>query len=358
MKIALMKHTISYAGISNVVVKLAEQLKRYGEDIYFIGSRFPENRFKNIPTIEIKKSSIPKAHVLEYSLKSFFKLREFDLINTHWTPDTIPAYLAKKFSGIKVVHTYHGIATYLDEKTKRKLRFFHKLILKNADSIIAISEYINKELQALYNLEADAIIYNGIDERFKKNYDGKKIRKKHEIGDKKVILYVGALTKHKGVEYLIRAIPDILKEQNSVVLLICGKGEEKERLEILAKKLGLNEKVIFAGFVKNEDLPYYYSACDVFVFPSLWEGFGIPPLEAMACRKPVIATKAGSMPEILDDAAILVEPKNSKEIAHAVLKVLSEEKLRERLIEKGIKRVEKYKWSATAREYINVFENI
>jgi len=125
-----------------------------------------------------------------------------------------------------------------------------------------------------------------------------------------------------------------------------------------ARDLGLGDAVVFTGFVDKEDLPKFYSAAFLFIFPSLHESYGLPILEAMACGCPVITSNVFAMPEMAEDAAILVNPYNINEIVDAMHEVLTNSSLREELRKKGIERAKKFSWRRTAEEYLKVYKEV
>lgn len=124
----------------------------------------------------------------------------------------------------------------------------------------------------------------------------------------------------------------------------------------LPKQLGIEERVLFTGFVPTEELPYLYSAARAFVFPSLWEGFGIPVLEAMACGTPVIVSKVSSLPEVAGEAGLLIDPNSTDQIIQAIKTVSTDRRLRKRLSKKGLERVQKFSWKKMAEKVIAVLE--
>jgi glycosyltransferase involved in cell wall biosynthesis len=150
-------------------------------------------------------------------------------------------------------------------------------------------------------------------------------------------------------------LPQKIKDQYQLVL-----GGRKDahcvKLENQARKLKIEDNVIFTGFIFEEDLPIIYSAASLFVFPSLYEGFGLPPLEAMACGTPVIASNATSLPEVVGDAGILVEPKNVNDLRNAILAVLFDKELRFNLRRKGLERAKKFNTYKTGCSILNLLE--
>ncbi|HPX78502.1 MAG TPA: glycosyltransferase family 1 protein, partial [Methanobacterium sp.] len=124
------------------------------------------------------------------------------------------------------------------------------------------------------------------------------------------------------------------------------------------KVLGIEEKVIFTGPVPEKDLVALYNAADLFVYPCLYAGFGIPPLEAMACGTPVITSNNSSLPEVVDDAGLLINPYNTTELAQSINALISDDETRKKLIKKGLKRSKLFKWSDTAIKTLEIYEQI
>jgi glycosyltransferase involved in cell wall biosynthesis len=147
---------------------------------------------------------------------------------------------------------------------------------------------------------------------------------------------------------------------NLKLVKIGSPGLEADRIKTLdiINELGLQKDVIFTGFIPEVDLPIYYSNAACFILPSLYEGFGLPLLEAMACGCPVIASNITSIPEVVGNAGILVNSQNIKEIASAIEQVLFNEKIREELIEKGFEQCRKFSWDRTAIETSRIYESL
>jgi glycosyltransferase involved in cell wall biosynthesis len=176
------------------------------------------------------------------------------------------------------------------------------------------------------------------------------------------ILYAGRFDSGKGLEYLIEAIPHVVKKHDNCSFVFVGDGATKQRAENLARKLNVSRHVVFEGFVPYDKISKYYQRCDIVVVPSVWqEPFGRSAIEAMACGKPVIATKAGGIPEVIADGktGFIVEPANSKAIANAIAVLLGDEEMRLKMGEQGKKIAdEKYNAETVAKRVLIVYENI
>ena len=196
------------------------------------------------------------------------------------------------------------------------------------------------------------VIPNGVNEIFfNPDLDGMIIKNKYGLKDDcKVVLFVGRLDYYKGCDYLIRAFSKVLWSVSNSHLIMVGGGPLKEKLKEIASCLKISENISFAGHVKDELLPYYYAACDVFVLPSIssYEGFGMVQLEAMACAKPVITTTLPGVSEIdADEVATLhVPPKDEDLLARSLIKILQNDELAINLGRNGRKLIiDKYSWS-------------
>jgi glycosyltransferase involved in cell wall biosynthesis len=174
----------------------------------------------------------------------------------------------------------------------------------------------------------------------------------------KFILYVGTLEPRKNIVRLLQAFSGV-HEKTGVPLTIVGKKGWKYK-EIFNTFLDLNleEKVLFTGYVEPEELPALYNLATLFVYPSLYEGFGLPPLEAMQCGCPVVTSSVSSLPEVVGDAAIKVNPRSIQEIEQAMCRLLSDENLRNNYIEQGVKQAEKFSWERCARETYQVYQEV
>jgi glycosyltransferase involved in cell wall biosynthesis len=184
-----------------------------------------------------------------------------------------------------------------------------------------------------------------------------KVREKYNLPEH-FIFYIGGLNPVKNLGNLLKAYKTI-KNTIPQKLVVSGfkRWRYSEDLDLI-EQLGLAEDVWLTGFVPDEDIPSLYNLADLFVFPSLYEGFGMPVLEAMACGCPVVATKKGCTPEVTGDAAVLVDPYDPEEIAAGILVVLQDEELKSQLMAKGLRRIQEFSWEKCARETLELFESL
>ena len=173
------------------------------------------------------------------------------------------------------------------------------------------------------------------------------------------ILFVGNISPRKNILALLQAFNKLKKRGIKHKLVIAGKKDQRyEQVLKTLNELNLGGEVIFTGYVPEEDLPKLYNAADLFVYPSLYEGFGLPILEAMACGTPVVASNVSSLPEVAGDAGLLVNPQDVDALTNAMYKVLTDDKLKESLIDKGLERAKFFSWEKTARETLEVYKEV
>jgi len=184
------------------------------------------------------------------------------------------------------------------------------------------------------------------------------VRAKYDLPER-FILNVGALEPGKNQATLVRAFRRLRRGGVEQALVIAGPPAWRyERLLRLVDRLGLTDEVRFLGYVPAEDLVALYNLADLFAFPSLYEGFGLPPLEAMACGTPMVCSNAASLPEVVGDAAITVDPYDVEGLAQAMHRVLTDASLREELRAKGLAQAKQFTWERTARETVAVYRQV
>ena len=173
------------------------------------------------------------------------------------------------------------------------------------------------------------------------------------------ILNVGVVEPRKNLTLFLKSYQQLRFQGISLPLVIVGGlGWMYEDVFRLAESLGIKEQVHFTGYVPNHDLPIVYNLSRVFVYPSIYEGFGLPPLEAMACGTPVITTAVSSMPEHVGDAGILIPPQDEKALTNALQKLINNSTLQEELSSKGLERASQFTWKRTAQETLKVYQSV
>jgi len=298
----------------------------------------------------------------QFILPLYIKRLKIDLLHSiHYT---IPL-----FAGCKVVVTFHDMTFFLYPKKHIFIkRIFFKLFIYisswRANRLIAVSESTKKDIIKFLGASNKIdVVYEAVDSKyypFKNESMTSMIMRKYGIFNK-FILYVGTLEPRKNIVRLIQAYYNLIIKNNLThqLVIVGKKGWYYQEIFNIANKLNLNkneQKIIFAGYVPEKELPFLYNAADLFLYPSLYEGFGIPPLEALACGVPVISSNVSSLPEVVGDAGMLIDPYNIQDIYQALHKLLNDDKLKKELKYKGLKRAQEFSSEKLANETIKVYE--
>ena len=232
-----------------------------------------------------------------------------------------------------------------------------KHYVKRASHIIAVSQHTKHDLMEYLKLPENriSVIYNGIDHSIFKPYNIK-------VLDKPYILYVGSERPRKNLGRLLKAFAKLKGDFPELKLVKVGAVGRSEgyRRNVMRKldSLGIIQEVIFVGPVSELDLARYYSSASLLAYPSLYEGFGLPPLEAMACGCPVVTSNNSSFPEVVGEAGIMVDPYDTDALAQAMKQVLTDDKLRDDMDGKGLEQAKKFSWEETARKTQEVYNKV
>jgi len=242
------------------------------------------------------------------------------------------------------------------------LKILVPLSARRSCEIIALSQSSKRHIMKALNISEDKInvTYMGVDKIFHPYHKRREILElKNGIGIKgNFILSVANFHPHKNLGRLLQAYHILRKDKGiTYQLLLAGNpGRGHSELVRTVRKLGMGQEVIFAGYIPHHQMPLVYQAADLFVFPSLYEGFGLPILESMACGTPVVSSNAASLPEVVGRAGILVNPHDADEMAGTMYRILSDKSLAQDLIKKGLKQSKRFSWVQTAKETLAIYE--
>jgi len=242
------------------------------------------------------------------------------------------------------------------------LKILVPLSARSSCQIIALSQSSKRHIMKALKVSEDKInvTYMGVDKIFHPHHDRREILKiKKRIGIKgNFILSVANSHPHKNLRRLLQAYYILRRDKKITHQLLLAGNPGRGHLELVrtVRKLGIGQEVIFTGYIPHHRMPLVYQAADLFVFPSLYEGFGLPILESMACGTPVVSSNAASLPEVVGRAGILVDPYNVKEMAGAMYRILSDKSLVQDLIKKGLKQSKRFSWVQTAKETLAIYE--
>ncbi len=278
-----------------------------------------------------------------------------------------PAHYSPRFCPVPLVVTIHDLAyLYFPQeflkKDLYKLENWTKYSVTKAKHIIAVSKSTKKDLMKEYNLPEEKIqvIYNGFEkETSNLQPHTLNILQTHELEKEKYVLYVGTIQPRKNIRFLIQAFKKFHDKSPEYKLVLTGKkGWLYEQIYEEVDKQNLQDSVIFTGYIPDEDVIELYKNAFCFVFPSLYEGFGIPLLEAMSYNCPVISSFAASLAEVGGDACMYFDPKTDRDLIDDLLSLKDNPKLRNELIEKGQERIKNFSWQKCAEETLEAIMKI
>ncbi len=309
--------------------------------------RFSKNRILKYPGLIL------------YSIKTLLILRKFkpNIIHAQAAYMGVPAIISKLIIKKPYVLWLQGSDIYLPGLFKSPTI---KLVLRQANAVIALTEDMKTEARKFCNREI-LVIPNGVDPEEFGLLSKSKARQKLKLQvDGKIIIFVGNLRQIKGVQYLIKAMNIIKQECTKAQLLLVGDGEERESLESLVNTLKMKQCVSFIGAIPNENVSDYLCASDIFVLPSLSEGFPITFLEAMACGLPIVATRVRGLLEIISEEknGFLVEPRNSTQIAEKVIFILHNDRIHDQISRNNKKYAYYYSWKRITGKLEEVYSQV
>ncbi|BEN34261.1 TPA: glycosyltransferase family 4 protein [Serratia marcescens] len=298
--------------------------------------------------------------VLRKDVAAKLQVREIGRKNGHyWEQIELPRFLKNNGSSLLLnlgstapVFYKNQIVTHHDVTYKRypksfskKFRAFYGVMipamLKSSKRLLTVSEFSKGEINEVYGYPKDriSIIYNAVSDEFK--------RKKHTELNKTYLLAVSSPNFHKNFHGMLKAF-ELLGDKYNISLKIIGKTASSFAEQDFSALIKGTDKIEFMGRVDDDEMIFLYQNALAFVFPSFYEGFGIPPLEAQACGCPVISSNAASMPEVLRDSALYFSPENIPEMTSAMERIISDENIRAELINKGDSNVKRFSWLDSA----------
>ncbi|MBU6998529.1 MAG: glycosyltransferase family 4 protein [Theionarchaea archaeon] len=348
-------------GVGTYVYHLVRELSKT-EDISLITYEDPSLPF-DVPTVIMNPLGLFSSKSLYlwhfYVNGALRRTTEFDILHS---PENAALVVPVK---CRKVVTIHDLILYLFPQYTGLLHSIRYRMLpwtiKTADRIIAVSQSTKQDLVTRVGVPQHKItvIYPGVGPEFRPCDPDivKKTRDKYHLNTP-VILYTGTLAPHKNVSTLVTSFKRLKESGMPHSLVLTGvKGWRYKPVLETIQRLHLEKDVLFTGYIPYEDMPGMYSAADLYVYPSLYEGFGLPVVEAMACGCPVVASNVSSLPEVVGDAGVLAAP-TVDELATSMQEILRDESLRNELSRKGLDRASKFTWKKTAVETRKVYEEL
>ena len=358
-------------GVGNYAYQIARKLREIApthDYTYFYGyysSRLlsPGDRLDSVHRV---KEAVRKLPILGRSarglkdLANLFSTREFDL---YFEPNFIPLNIRARRTVVTVAD--FSFARFPEWHTVDKVHYFGKHFwekIHRADRIIVISEFIRNEAIQRFGFSPKKLttIPLGVNHETYRVYhpqDLGPIRAKYSLPEK-FILFVGSIEPRKNLKKLLQAYRGLdvsLRKEYRLILVGFGGWANSEIMSLIGE---LEKEVQYLGYVPENDLGKFYNLASLFVYPSLYEGFGLPPLEAMACGCPAVVSKAASLPEVCGDAAYYVDPYDANGISEGISRLLLDDRLRHSLVQKGIDRAFSFSWEKSSREHLRVFEEL
>jgi glycosyltransferase involved in cell wall biosynthesis len=377
MRIALNAHLLSFgptfraAGISwyirNLITALRQEDNTNEYVVFFGDKRLPDEYapaggFR--PIISRWPTVRPAIRILWEQLAQPLLLRSLRADVLHSL-----GYVQPFFCPARSVVTVHDLSfllfpEYFNRLNRLYLAHFTRFSARRADRVLAVSESTRRDVITKLSIHPQRVvaIHSGIQKGFEPVRDRQELntfRKSKQV-EFPFVLFVSTLEPRKNAERLVESFALLKKQTLLPHKLVLGGavGWRYQRIFAAIERLGMRNEIVMPGFLPSRDLPLWYNCADLFVYPSLYEGFGSPPLEAMACGTPVVASNTSSLPEIVGDAGILVAPTDIEGLAQAMISVLQDSGYREDLVNRGLKQAKRFSWEATAKKTLALYSTI
>lgn len=351
--------------LQNLTVDKYEIFFNYGfcsKELYVPSSKQTNTQLKakKLQSFIKKFSLLKKIGRKFYAFIAKFNMNMYDF---YWQPNFIPT---KNVKAKKIVCTLHDFSFKLQPHwhPKERLEYFNKnfYLIQRATHIITGSKFTKKEIIDYMQISEDkiSVIYHGVDHELYKTYPLKETQKTKDefLLPKKFLLFVGSIEPRKNLITLLKAYNLLSQEQKSELPLILVGFKGWKNKDIMKEIEKNKEYIRYLGFVTDTELAHIYNLATIFIYPSLYEGFGLPPLEAMACGAPVIVSNVASLPEVCGDAALYINPTDLQDIKDKILTLLNDETLRETLSQKGKAQAALFSWDKSAQEHLKVFQKV
>ncbi|MFX0075226.1 MAG: glycosyltransferase family 4 protein [Candidatus Hermodarchaeota archaeon] len=360
LKICLISLTVSpdsADGEAKVIRALYEYLKKQGHNVILITGKWNKDlEDPNIVQFNLIRRRFFWVPHFYYKVIKFLRKNTFDIIHANSAKAALPIILARR---TKFLCTIHDFTPFETELTTIPLeRLLIKFVSKRASKIPTVSNFVKKEFyHYVPKIDENKIvtIYNGIEEKYKPYPKEAQILKEKLRIQGPILLYIGRITPYKGVNDIIEAYRRVKTEFPNVNLVIGGKPDYLMEKEYTKWKESYKD-IFFTGYLPEDEVPFYFSMGDIFLtLSSSSEGFGLTPLEAIACGTPVICSSIKVYREILEDNAIFVPPKDPINLAQEILHLLNNKELRESMVKKGQSFIKKYSWNMVGKRLEKVY---
>ena len=358
------------AGISHYIRQLTTHLLDYdGKNNYtlFTNNLMPEWQERTRYAPNIVTSRLPTAQPVprilwEQTALAWHTTRgKLDLL--HCPLNVIPIAAA-----CPTVLTIHDLAflrypQLFPRLKQRYLQLFTRMSARNANAVMTVSASTRDDVVDMLGVPRDRVhvVHHAADADFCPRIQDECNTFRASKGlTTRYILYVGTLEPRKNVDVLIRAFGKVLREEklHHSLVLIGGRGWMTQAIQTAIEETGIGDRVLMPGYVAREELPLWYSSADLFVYPSTYEGFGYPALEAMASGTPVIVSNTSSLPEVVGDAGMLVPPREVSQLAAAMASILTDSVLADKLRSRGLEQATKFNWTDSVRTCLSLYQSL
>lgn len=361
MRIGFDARAISYRGIGTYSRNLLRHFAEAGVEVVVFCQDQEKETMPAVDSFTLVSANMDPLAQSKTSFRSLVEKSNVDLLHvpSPWTPVPLDTPL---------VATVHDVTPLLYPRSlsvRLRLRYKGQLneTLAHAKRIITVSQVSLSALSAYANVSPAKVrvIHNGVAERFRPaTVEEQAAACRHYSLPERFAFWVGDFRPEKNLPFLINAWSRLghrIADPPVLVLAGAQRGDyRKLRKEV--EKRGMEGKIVFPGFIRDDDLPAVYSAATLFVFPSLYEGFGLPPLEAMACGTPCVVSHSSSLPEVTGSAALHFNPTSLDSLQDCVMRVLTDPELREALRQDGLQQSAKFPWSKAAQETLAVYHSV
>lgn len=363
MKITIDTRMINSSGIGTYIKNLLPYITNDDKYKFLLISNndnIIESNIGNFEFIKLKGNIFTAKEQLLYSLL----IPKCDLF---WSPNiNIPLMPIRAKHRITTIHDVVHIAhpEFFNPTVVRLFRYFLKQATKKSDLLLTVSNFSKDEIIKYSNIDSKKIhvVYPAVDIKIYNNNiisekEKTQLKQKYKLPER-FLIYVGNIKPHKNLKNLLYAFDKIYDD--SLYLVVVGNKEgfitmDKDIDNLL---LNRNRKIIFTGFIPDKDLPKFYKMAKALIFPSIYEGFGLPPLEAQACGCPVIVSKIASLPEVYGDSALYCDPYDVNDIAEKIENLINNDELQAELKIRGLNNVKRFSWQNSAQKILSLFKEI
>jgi len=347
----------SHDGSAKFFTGIFNYLKNQGHNVQLITGKWNEElKDPNIKQINLIKKSYSWIPQFSLNVHKYIKSKKYDIIHGNGPKGSLPLLLSPK---MRFISTLHDLGPYQTKYSRIPIeKYLFREVAKKATYLTTCSNFIRKEIKRFIpKIDLNKIInlYSAIDNKYKP-FPKEAQKLKENLGiHGPVLLYIGRIASYKGIENIITAYKSAKKEIPNLNLVIGGKPDfyMRKYYNIWQHKF---KDINFVGFIDDQELPYYYSMGDIFInYSYASEGFGLTPIEAIACGTPVICSSLLVFQEILQDNAVFVPPKNPQKLTREIVNLLKNEDFRKNLIQKSQKFITKYTWKAVGTKLEKVY---